>query len=117
MWRNDNLSNPSAGDMYTPARDPDGELTRSPHWSHPGPPTLVTDITAFLFATEVAEVKRFRVAIACKQFNFKLTDASSRKLKAAMEEAGEDAFYEVDYATQEAVILKVTKWEQGWEDT
>ena len=115
IWRNINLSNPDAGDIYTPVRDSEGNDYPKPHWSVEFS-RIVTDINAFRFIKELREVKRFHVAIrrSSNGLMFKCTDASSAKLRKAMskiqEQTGEKPCYRFDYETQEAVI-EMPVWE------
>ncbi len=115
VWENADLSNPNAGNIYTPATT-DGKPTPSPHWTHPTLREVCKSIKDFRFVKEMKEVKRFRVALrmGSQGLTVKLTDASSKKLHKAIdkvkEETGQDAMYRFDYDTQEAVI-EVPVWE------
>jgi len=82
VWRNINLSNRDAGDMYTPALTETGEPTPKPHWSV-APGEVITDITRFRFCVEQREVKRLRIALrmGSQGLMIKLTDNSSAKLR------------------------------------
>jgi hypothetical protein len=52
------------------------------------------------------EVRRFRVGVRRGDgLSFKLTDGATRKLRAAVANAGELATYRFDYEMQEAVVL------------
>jgi len=57
------------------------------------------------------EVRRFRVGVRAGRqgLSLKVTDGGSRKIKAAVEKAGEGAYYVFDYYNQEAVILAPEK--------
>ena len=80
VWENVNLSNPGAGNIYTPGLTRDGkEYTRPPSWTHEFHGQIIKDINAFRFVKEMREVKRFHVAIrrGSQGFCFKCTDASS----------------------------------------
>jgi hypothetical protein len=110
-WRNINLSNPDAGDQYTPALT-DGKETGKPHWSVEYAETI-TDLSRFRFVKELKEVKRFHVAVHSAFLSFKLTDASSRKIRkmcAKYSTPEAPASYHFDYETQECVIT-VPVWE------
>jgi len=110
VWKNANLSNPGAGDMYAPERDKDGNTSGKPHWSvEQG--GLFTDISAFRFIKELKEVKRFRVAIRASSngMMFKCTDGSTRRIRkacaaVAKSNGGVEPTYHFDYDTQECVI-------------
>lgn len=115
VWKNVNLSDPGAGDTYSPVRDFEGKDYPQPHWSVRFD-RIITDVNAFRFVKELKEVKRFRVAIrqSGNGLMMKCTDASSarirREMTKASEKYGEDCCREFDYETQECVIL-VPVWE------
>ena len=54
------------------------------------------------------EHKRFRVGIrrGDQGFVMKVTDGGTRRIRSEVAKAGDGAYYEFDYETQEAVILK-----------
>jgi hypothetical protein len=86
-WRNLNLSNPNAGDHYTPVRGPNGEGNQqsAPHWSV-GFAEIITDLSRFRFVKELKEVKRIKIAVrmGSQGLSLKLTDGSSNRLRKAM---------------------------------
>jgi hypothetical protein len=105
VWQSVNLSNPGAS-WSTPALTPEGTPYPKPTWeAESSPSRVITDASEIEVAIAI-EVKRFHVAIrrGSEGLSFKLTDGSSRKLKAAVAKAGDGAWYEFDYSTQEAVI-------------
>jgi len=117
-WENINLSDPGAGDRFTPALTEEGESYPSPHWSV-RLAEVVTDISRFRFVKEVREVKRFYVAVrrGTNGLMLKLTDGAGRRLQKALARAKEshnvdDAFYHFDYMTQECVI-SIPIWEES----
>ena len=107
---------------YTPAKTAEGEDAPKPHWSVAGPPpaVVVTD-PADVIVFWSKEVRRFRVGIRPGGGGFKCTDAASRKIRKAVDEArkktGKKSWYEFDYFTQEAVIfvteteMTLAEWE------
>jgi hypothetical protein len=102
VWRSINLSNPN-GSWSSPVLT-NGEPTSRPTWEAEGKPSrIITDANDVVVITR-KEVKRFRVGLRGIGLVRKLTDASTRKLRAACKKAGEDSSYEFDYETQEAVI-------------
>jgi len=106
-WKSVDLSDPGFS-MTTPVNNADGTPAVKPHWKLESTPSrIITDPAEVLVSKDV-EVKRFHVAIrpGSQGFSFKVTDGSSRRIRAAVEKAGEGAYYEFDYSTQEAVILK-----------
>lgn len=112
VWKNVSLPNTGAGEMFTPANDPEGGRYPKPNWSVDCGETVITDINAFRFVKSWQERKRFHVAIRRNGngLSFKCTDASSRKIWAACEKFPGSS-YRFDYATQEAVI-EVPEWEE-----
>ena len=105
VWRSIDLSNPGA-ETFTPAIT-EGKPTGKPHWRFANEPAIVTNPDE-VEITKDEEVRRFHIAVrrGSQGFSIKLTDASTRKVRAAVEKAGEGAYYEFDYETQECVIMK-----------
>jgi len=101
IWRSVNLSNPGAS-WTTPALP-----TPKPTWEADSHPERIVTDPAEVEVVEPREVRRFHVAVrrGSQGFTLKLTDASTRKVRAAVEKAGDEAWYVFDYSTQEAVIL------------
>lgn len=104
VWASINLSNPGAS-WTTPATDPVGAPATKPTWEAESTPTLITD-PADVEVVVPKEVKRFRVGVRVSNggLQLKVTDAGTRKIRAAVAKAGDDAWHEFDYDTQEAVI-------------
>lgn len=117
VWKNVNLSNPGAGDSYTPALAVEGQGMRypKPHWSVEFS-KIITDINSFRFVKEMREIKRFHVAIrrSSNGLMFKCTDASSERIRREMSKAsakhGQNICREFDYETQDCVLL-LPVWE------
>ena len=85
------------------------DLAIKPHWAAAPLPEVVTD-PAQVIVLELAEVRRFHVAVrrGSQGLSWKLTDASSRKVRAAVKQAQvkhPHAEYQFDYEKQEAIIL------------
>jgi len=113
VWTNHDLSDPGAGNVYTPALT-DGKLTLAPCWRcGRNPAEVVTDLSRFRFAKGEREVDRFKVAVrmGAQGMKVKLTDASSAKLRKRLEKHGPDAGYRFDYENQQAVVT-VPEWEK-----
>ena len=105
-WHSVNLSNPGAS-WSSPAKAKDGTPMPKPTWQAGNEPEVITkaeDIEVFT----AKEVKRFRVGIRRAGFMLKCTDGASRRIRAAVAKAGEGAYHELDYSTQEAVIMQTT---------
>jgi hypothetical protein len=108
VWKNINLSNPDAGNTFTPAlKIREGEETipyPQPHWSMERG-EVITDINRFKFVKAFKEVKRFHVAIRVSGngLTLKCTDASTRRIRAACDKFP-GSVYRFDYDTQECVI-------------
>ena len=105
IWRSVNLSNPGAS-WTCPVNDPDGKPAAKPTWqAASAPERTITDPTEVEVVT-FKEVRRFHVGLQRGSgMSFTLTSAASRKLRLALEKAGNDSTYEFDYAAQDAVIM------------
>jgi len=93
--------------VFTPAYDTDGKPYSKPHWKYAAAPDFIVTDPSKVILNQYQELKRFHIAIRLggSGMMLKCTDASTRKIKRAVEQAGENARYEFDYLTQEAVIL------------
>lgn len=123
IWQSVNLSNPGAswstpatirkGDCQGQEDAPDKDAIvpyPKPTWQAGNTPTVITD-PAEVEVEESREVKRFRVGVrrtGVFGLTLNVTDAGSRKIWKEVEKAGEGAYHEFDYATQEAVIYATT---------
>ena len=124
VWHNLNLSNPGAGNQFSPAFDRSPESGNvlnlpypKPHWSL-GAGEVVTDIKRFRFVKGFKEVKRIRVALQRGSgLNFQLTDGSQRKVDRALDAAREkygEATYRKDGALfdyERYIVIEVPEWE------
>jgi len=106
VWSGINLSN--IRELLTPAKTEDGMPYPKPSWDMPNAPNKIVTDPSQVCVTDDVEVKRFHIAVRCSSngLMFKLTDASSRKVRAAVEKAGEGAYHVFDYETQDAIIMK-----------
>lgn len=107
IWESIDMSRPDAS-VTTPVNGPAGHPTAKPyHWVASEPACIITDPDDVLVSKDI-EVKRFHVAVRLGAYGFKVkcTDASTRRIRREVEKAGKGAYYEFDYATQEAVIMK-----------
>ena len=94
--------------LTTPATTTEGTPFPKPtNWVDPTPACIISDFADVLVSKDV-EVKRFHVALRLggNGMKVKCTDASSRRIREAVDKAGEGASYVFDYDTQEAVILR-----------
>lgn len=103
VWRSINLSNPGAS-WSTPALTEDGKPMGKPTWQADSEPERVITSADDIEVVTRREAKRFRIGVRRTGLAFKLTDASSRKVRAAVEKAGDGAGYAFDYETQQAII-------------
>jgi hypothetical protein len=105
VWKSQDLGNLGQG-WTTPAKQENGEDMQPPTWQCKGQiPRVITDPEEIEVCID-KEVKRFHVAVRRGDgFSFRCTDASSRKVKQAVEKAGNGAYHVFDYSTQEAVIM------------
>jgi|SRR5579883_539130 len=106
VWGSINFSNLGAS-WTAPLNDEQGNRKPKPTWEAANEPERVITDPREIVVVVRREVKRFRIGVrrGGNGLSFKLTDASSRRVRAAVDKAGEDATYQFDYDTQEAVIL------------
>jgi hypothetical protein len=78
------------------------------------PITIITDPAEVGVSTD-EEIKRFRIAIRpSSQFGWmrtKVSDGGTRRIRHEVAKAGDGAYYQFDYETQEAVIYRPTGWQ------
>lgn len=104
VWRSVNLSNPGAS-WTCPINGPDGKPAGKPNWQSDSKPERIITDPAEVDVVTGKEVKRFHVAVRTGSWDIKLTTASSEKVRRETNKAGEGAWYEFDYSSQEAVIF------------
>ena len=106
IWHSINLSDPGAS-WTTPRLSEDGTPTTKPTWQAAQLPSRVITDMADVVVDVPKLVRRFRIALRLSSNgpNLKLTDHASTKVRKAVEDAGEGAWYEFDYCTQEACIF------------
>ena len=106
VWKSVDMSN--AGRSWTtPIRDAEGNPTPRQDWRMEEMPSLIITDPAEVVVDIPKEIKRFRVAIkvGAQGMLLKCSDASSMRIRKECEKAGDESWYEFDYATQEAVIF------------
>jgi hypothetical protein len=110
VWNSINLSNPGK-QVITPLCSLDGRPRGKPSWEFDESDCEIIIDPAQVQVSIDKEVKRFPVAIrrSGNGFYLKCTDASSRKIRRAVEAAGPGAFYRFDFESQEAVIFASSK--------
>lgn len=96
VWHSVDLSRPS-GELLTPAG------ASRPAWWVSADPVIITHIRDIEVIIS-REIKQLPIAIrrSSNGFSYKLTDASSRKVR----KAAENGHYEFDYLTQKAIIYQ-----------
>jgi hypothetical protein len=121
VWNSLSLSTPGKS-WSTPAKTKTGEDTPRPTWDADYKPALTVTEEKDIGVCTDKEVRRFRVATRHGRSNpllIKCTDASSRKIHAAVEKAGEGAYHVFDYESREAVIMQpvgivpLSEWSDG----
>lgn len=100
IWSSINLSNPSAS--WTTPKD-----GQKPSWEAANTPSRIITDPADVIVDEPKEARRFHVAIrpSAQDMSFKLTDASTARVRKAVATCGLDAWYVFDYDRQDAVIF------------
>lgn len=105
VWRGRDLGQPGQ-EWLTPVRLTDGSPARRPHWSCACQPDRVITDLAEVEVVERREARRFRVAVRPGYgLALVLTDASTRRLDAALGEAGDGATYA--FEGRDAVVYAV----------
>jgi hypothetical protein len=91
--------------LTTPANTTDGQPYPKPAWWVDAAPCVITDFADVLVSKD-RPVKRFPVGL-CKGSGLQMicTAGATRRIKAELAKAGEDAFHVFDYDTGEAVIM------------
>jgi hypothetical protein len=107
VWRSVNLSNPGAS-WSTPAKQEDGSPMPKPSWqSDDKPEKVVTDPSRIKVYTG-RKVKTIRIGIQRGSgLSFVLTDSATRRLREAMREVGEEAYYTFDFDERERRIAVI----------
>lgn len=108
IWKSVNLSNPGAS-WTTPALTDDGKPYAKPTWQAESTASRHITSDADVEVIVPREVKRFHVAVRAgnNRMSLKVTDGGSRKIRAAVDAAGEGAYYQFD--GQDVVILAPDK--------
>ncbi len=106
VWKSVDLSNP-VGSWCTPALTEQGEPTPQPTWQAEASPSGIVTTPEQVMVDIPREVKRFRVGVrkGGSRWMLKVTEGGSRRIWREVAKAGEGAWYEFAYETQEAVIF------------
>ncbi len=110
IWESINLSNPGKS-WTTPFANEKGEPYRKPTWEAENTPSRIITDPSDVVVSLPREWKRFHISIrrGDQGFIMKVTDASTRRIRTAVEKAYEitkkTSWYQFDYETQEAVIM------------
>ena len=106
VWESINLSNPGAS-WTTPATHTDGSPATKPTWEAANTPARIITDPADVVVDVPKLMKRFHIAVrvGSQGMALKLTDASSDRVRREVAKAGDDAWHEFDYDTQEALIF------------
>lgn len=105
VWKSIDLSDP--GKSWTgPVNGPDGKPSPKPSWKSDNKPARIIIDPSEVVVVVPREVKRFRIVVrmGSNGLKIKVTDASTRRIRAACTKFGENSWYEFDYGSQEAVI-------------
>ena len=105
VWQSVDLSRPGVEGM-TPAST-DGEETTKPHWMYGNTPARVCHALDEFEVATYREHKRMRVAVRMTSsgLGYKCTDASSRKIRAAVNKAGPGSVYHFDYGAENPEVV------------
>ena len=101
-WSTINLSNPGQS-WSAPVVSKEGARLARPHTYAQTEPDFIVTSTDDVVVTQGKEVKRFHVGLERHGMAYKLTDGGSRRVRAAVEKAGDRAWYE--FHGQDAVIM------------
>lgn len=110
IWRSCNLANPGKT-WTTPVLQADGSPMTKPSWESASEPYEIITSASEVLVDVPKEVKRFHIAIRLGRqgLSYKLTDASSAKVRREVDKAGPEAWFEFDYSEQAAVIYAPEK--------
>ena len=104
LWKSLNLSNPGAS-RCTPFRTEDGQEASKPSWQADNAPAVVVTSMDEVGVEIPVEVRRLKIHLVQHGMKVVLTDASTRKVREAVDKAGDRAFY--TFEDDMAVIWEV----------
>jgi hypothetical protein len=82
-----------------------GEPQPKPTWEASNTPERVIEDINDVVVDIPRLVRKFHVGVRANGPRLEVTTGGSRKIRAAVEKSGKDAWYEFDYSTQEAMIF------------
>jgi len=105
-WKSINLGNLDTS-WLTPARTKEGEPMEKPNWQCANEPERIVEAAQDIEVQASKEVKRFHVAVrpSGNGLSTKVTDGGSRRIRAAVEKAGEGAFHTFDYMDYNNAVI------------
>jgi len=104
IWNSADLGDP--GKSWTaPVNDEHGNPKGKPTWQAQNSPSRVITDPSEVEVVTPKELRRFPVAVQRGSgLRVELTSAASKRVRKSVEDAGDGAWYEFDYMTQEAII-------------
>lgn len=107
VWQRINLSNP--GSAFCPVNQENGEPMQKPSWEYADKPERIVSNPCDVIVYVPVVAARMHVAIRKSSNNFmlKLTDASSRRVRAMLEKLGEKSSYHFDYGEYKNCVFTV----------
>jgi hypothetical protein len=108
IWQSVDISR-AAQTLTTPATTEEGQPFPKPTWWVAAEPACIITDPADVIVCKDVEVKRFHVGVRMgdQGLLIKCTDGATRRIRREVDKAGEGAYYAFDYATQDAVIMKL----------
>ena len=103
-WSTVNLFNPGEG-WCAPVISKDGTRLARPHSYAASEPDRIVTSSDDILVVAGKEVKRFHIAVERHGMALKLTGGATRRVHAALDKAGDKAWYVFDYETQDAIIM------------
>ena len=107
VWQRVNLSN--LGSVFCPVNQENGEPSQKPSWEYADKPERIVMDPCDVIVYVPVVAARMHVAIRKSSNNFmlKLTDASSRRVRAMLEKLGEKSSYHFDYGEYKNCVFTV----------
>lgn len=110
IWESIDLSDPGKS-WTTPVKQANGKPATKPSWKAADAPTRIITDPGEIDVIKTQVVKRFHVGVrmGAQGLSLKLTDGATRRVRAAVAKAADaradnEAWLDIDYTTQEALI-------------